>query len=539
MPVYPGKTVCQGIAIGKIRVIQKNQGILNIISSRDCEAELMRFENAIEEAKLQVRDLFHKAVGEVGKEEAAIFDMHILLMEDEDYITKITDMIRQENVTAEYAVSQAGEYFVSVFDNMQDEYLRERAADIKDVSERIINVLTGRKEEIFTSDQPVIIVAEDLTPSDTIQMDKSKILAFVTVHGSSNSHAAILARTLNIPAIFGVELSLEGLENRPAAVDGVEGRFYLEPDGAVIRELSEKQRLYQDKKANYRQLVGKETITPDGRKLHLYANIGNITDIQEAVKNDAEGIGLFRSEFLYMEKDHYPTEEEQFEAYKEVLTRMAGKRVIIRTMDIGADKQVGYFNLKNEDNPALGYRAIRICLDRKDIFKTQLRALLRAGIYGKLSIMYPMIISLSEVHEIKKIICEVKEELDNESLLYDKNTEQGIMIETPAAAIISDLLAKEVDFFSIGTNDLTQYTLAIDRQNPELENIYDPHHEAILRLIETVIKNAHHEGIWVGICGELGADISLTGRFVEMGIDELSVSPGMVLPVRDAVLHLS
>ena len=477
--------------------------------------------------------LYEKALVEVGEANAAIFEIHQMMLQDEDYLDAIRNMIRTQNVNAEYATANTGDHFSQMFASMEDDYMRARAADVKDISERLIRVLAGIEEKELEGNEPVIIIAEDLAPSETVQLDKSKVLAFVTRLGSSNSHTAILARTMNIPALIGVEID-PAWDGMMGAVDGAKATIYLEPDEDTLTLIAEKKLRQDAYKKMLLELKGKETVTPDGRKINLYANIGNIGDAGAALYNDAEGIGLFRSEFLYLEKDHYPTEEEQFQAYKAVAETMAGKKVIIRTLDIGADKQVDYFEMEKEENPAMGYRAIRICLDRTQIFKTQLRALFRASAYGNISIMYPMIISVQEVQEIKQIVSEVKQELTHQGIAFS-DVEQGIMIETPAAAIISDLLAKEVDFFSIGTNDLTQYTLAIDRQNPKLDSIYDPHHEAVLRLIEMVTRNGHQEGIWVGICGELAADTTLTERFIEMGIDELSVSPTFLLGVRKAV----
>jgi len=533
MKSFTGKTVFDGVAVGKIVFYGKKEEVVKRERIDDIEAEIKRLEEALNTSVAQLEKLYEKALVEVGEANAAIFEIHQMMLQDEDYLDAIRNMIRTQNVNAEYATANTGDHFSQMFASMEDDYMRARAADVKDISERLIRVLAGIEEKELEGNEPVIIIAEDLAPSETVQLDKSKVLAFVTRLGSSNSHTAILARTMNIPALIGVEID-PAWDGMMGAVDGAKATIYLEPDEDTLTLIAEKKLRQDAYKKMLLELKGKETVTPDGRKINLYANIGNIGDAGAALYNDAEGIGLFRSEFLYLEKDHYPTEEEQFQAYKAVAETMAGKKVIIRTLDIGADKQVDYFEMEKEENPAMGYRAIRICLDRTQIFKTQLRALFRASAYGNISIMYPMIISVQEVQEIKQIVSEVKQELTHQGIAFS-DVEQGIMIETPAAAIISDLLAKEVDFFSIGTNDLTQYTLAIDRQNPKLDSIYNPHHEAVLRLIEMVTRNGHQEGIWVGICGELAADTTLTERFIEMGIDELSVSPTFLLGVRKAV----
>ena len=533
MKSFTGKTVFDGVAVGKIVFYGKKEEVVKRERIDDIEAEIKRLEEALNTSVAQLEKLYEKALVEVGEANAAIFEIHQMMLQDEDYLDAIRNMIRTQNVNAEYATANTGDHFSQMFASMEDDYMRARAADVKDISERLIRVLAGIEEKELEGNEPVIIIAEDLAPSETVQLDKSKVLAFVTRLGSSNSHTAILARTMNIPALIGVEID-PAWDGMMGAVDGAKATIYLEPDEDTLTLIAQKKLRQDAYKKMLLELKGKETVTPDGRKINLYANIGNIGDAGAALYNDAEGIGLFRSEFLYLEKDHYPTEEEQFQAYKAVAETMAGKKVIIRTLDIGADKQVDYFEMEKEENPAMGYRAIRICLDRTQIFKTQLRALFRASAYGNISIMYPMIISVQEVQEIKQIVSEVKQELTHQGIAFS-DVEQGIMIETPAAAIISDLLAKEVDFFSIGTNDLTQYTLAIDRQNPKLDSIYDPHHEAVLRLIEMVTRNGHQEGIWVGICGELAADTTLTERFIEMGIDELSVSPTFLLGVRKAV----
>lgn len=533
MKSFTGKTVFDGVAVGKILFYGKKEEVVKREKVEDTDAEISRLEEAVKDSTDQLGMLYEKALKEVGEANAAIFEIHQMMLQDEDFLDAIRNMIRTQNVNAEYATASTGDHFSQMFASMEDEYMRARAADVKDISERLIRVLAGVEEKEIEGEEQVIIIAEDLAPSETVQLDKSKVLAFVTRLGSSNSHTAILARTMNIPALIGVEIDPEW-DGKMGAVDGAKATLYLEPDESTLEMIAQKKRRQDEYKKMLLELKGKETVAPDGRKINLYANIGNIGDAGSALYNDAEGIGLFRSEFLYLEKDHYPTEEEQFQAYKAVAETMAGKKVIIRTLDIGADKQVDYFEMEKEENPAMGYRAIRICLDRTQIFKTQLRALFRASAYGNISIMYPMIISVQEVQQIKQIVNEVTLELSQQGIAF-KKVEQGIMIETPAAAMISDLLAKEVDFFSIGTNDLTQYTLAIDRQNPKLDAIYDPHHEAVLRLIELVVRNGHKEGIWVGICGELAADTALTERFLEMGIDELSVSPTFILGVRKAV----
>lgn len=533
MEKYNGKSIFKGIAIGKILFYSKNQQQVKREKVEDCEAEIARFEKAKETAIAQLNALHDKAMLEVGEDNAMIFEVHAMMLEDEDYNDSIYNIIRSEGVNAEFAVATTGDNFSVMFAEMDDEYFKARAVDIKDISERVINALYGRLEGDAIGDEPVIVVAEDLAPSETVQMDKSKLLAFVTRLGSSNSHTAILARTMNIPALIGVEIS-EDWNGKLAIVDGKTGVLIVDPDEDTIREYEAEKQKDDDAKALLQELKGKTDETIDGHAIKLYANIGSVADVAAVLANDAAGIGLFRSEFLYLEKNDYPTEEEQFQVYKTVAQNMAGKKVVIRTLDIGADKQVDYFQMDKEENPAMGYRAIRICLDRVEVFKTQLRALYRASAFGTIAIMFPMIISVKEVVEIKKICEEVIAELDADGIKYGE-VELGIMIETPAAVMISDLLAKEVDFFSIGTNDLTQYTLAIDRQNPKLDNIYDSHHEAVLRMIQMVIDNGHKENCWVGICGELGADTSLTEQFVKMGIDELSVSPTFVLPIRKII----
>ena len=541
--VLKGKSVFGGIAIGKIAVYKKKENTVKRNRVEDTAAEVLRFEQAKEQAKQELSVLYDKALKEVGEVNAAIFEVHQMMLDDLDYVESITNMICAQEVNAEFAVASTGDNFAEMFSAMDDAYMRERAADVKDISNRVIAVLQGKGEGGFTNEDAVIILADDLAPSETVQLDKSKVLSFVTRHGSTNSHTAILARTMNIPALVGVDFSEElgcdmlSAEGALGIVDGFKGIIYINPEEEVLEEYKKLQEEQERKYRLLQELKGKETITLDGKKVHLYANIGSVSDVLNARSNDAEGIGLFRSEFLYLENSNYPTEEEQFNAYKAVAENMGGRKVIIRTLDIGADKQVDYFNLEKEENPAMGYRAIRICLDRTEIFKTQLRAIYRAGYYGNIAIMFPMIISVQEVQQIKTLITEVKSELQAENIPY-KDCELGIMIEVPAAVMISDLLAKEVDFFSIGTNDLTQYTLAIDRQNPKLDDIYDAHHEAIIRMIQMVVDNGHKEGCWVGICGELGADITMTERFVKMGVDELSVSPSMILPIREKIRNM-
>ena len=538
MEQYQGKSVFGGVAIGRIHVFSKGQQQVKRIKVQDTEAEKKRYREAVQTAITELQGLYDKALKEVGEANAAIFEMHQMMLEDEDFTESVENIIDSQSVNAEYAVASTGDNFAQMFASMDDEYMRGRAADVKDISERLVSVLNGASRQQMDADEPVIVMAVDLAPSETVQMDKDKVLSFVTTQGSVNSHTAILARTMSIPALIGVDMPLDAeLEGKFAIVDGDNGTVYIDPSEDVLAQMQEKKEQAEEKKQLLQQLKGKETITKDGKKIKLYANIGNSKDLAMVLQNDAEGIGLFRSEFLYLEKEDYPTENEQFMVYKMVAETMAGKQVIIRTLDIGADKQCDYFNMDPEDNPALGYRAIRICLTRPEVFKTQLRALYRASAFGNISIMYPMITSVWEVKQIKKIVEEVKEELRAQNIEFGE-VAQGIMIETPAAVMISRELAKEVDFFSIGTNDLTQYTLAIDRQNAKLDNIYDSHHEAVLRMIQMVVDNAHKEGIWAGICGELGADTTLTERFVEMGLDELSVSPTFVLPVRKIVREM-
>ena len=535
MKTYQGKSVFGGIAIGKIRVFQKGQQQVKRVKIQDTEAEKKRYQEAVETAKKELQGLYEKALKEVGEANAAIFEVHQMMLEDDDFAESVENIIESQQVNAEYAVASTGDNFAQMFAAMDDEYMQGRAADVKDISERLVSILSGGSRDSVNADEPVIVLAIDLAPSETVQMDKEKVLSFVTMQGSVNSHTAILARTMSIPALIGVDMTLDAsLDGKMAVVDGDSGVIYIEPDEETMAVMEKKQREAEEKKALLLQLKGKDSVTLDGTKIKLYANIGNSKDLAMVLQNDADGIGLFRSEFLYLEKEDYPTENEQFMIYKMVAETMAGKQVIIRTLDIGADKQCDYFQMDKEENPALGYRAIRICLTRPEIFKTQLRALFRASAYGNIAIMYPMITSVWEVKKIKEIVEEVKEELRAQNIEFG-NVAQGVMIETPAAVMISRELAKEVDFFSIGTNDLTQYTLAIDRQNPKLDEFYDAHHPAVLEMIHMVIENAHAEGIWAGICGELGADLSLTETFLEMGVDELSVSPGRVLPIRKII----
>ena len=538
MQVYSGKSVFRGIAIGKISVYRKNEQQVKRVRTEDTKGELARYEAAKAAAIEQLQELYQKALKEVGEANAAIFEIHQMMLDDGDYNESVENIIETQKVNAEYAVAVTGDNFAQMFRAMDDDYMRERAADVKDISERVLSILNGGQKGKVVTDEPVIIVADDLAPSETVQLEKDMVLSFVTVHGSVNSHTAILARTMAIPALIGTEeLPLDDtVDGKLAVVDGLNGKIYVEPDAQTLEEMKKRRQAELEKKELLQLLKGKDNVTLDGKKIMLYANIGNIKDLATVIQNDAGGIGLFRSEFIYLEKDNYPMEEEQFSIYKTAVETMAGKRVIIRTLDIGADKQCEYFGMDKEENPALGYRAIRICLTRPEIFKTQLRALFRASAYGNLAIMYPMITSLWEVKRIKEIVEEVKAELTAEQLEFG-NPQQGIMIETPAAVMMSGELAKEVDFFSIGTNDLTQYTLAIDRQNPKLDKFYDAHHPAVLSMIRMTVENAHKAGIWAGICGELGADTSLTKEFLAMGVDELSVSPGSILPIRKIILE--
>lgn len=538
MQRYQGKGVFGGIAIGKIHIYAKGEQQVKRYKITDIQAEIKRFQDAGQEAVEQLKVLHEKAVKEVGKTNAAIFEIHQMMLMDDDYLESVENIISTQQVNAEYAVAVTSDNFAAMFAAMEDEYMRGRAADVKDISERVLAILMGRDKSAVTTREPVIIVADDLAPSETVQLDKDKVLSFVTVHGSANSHTAILARTMSIPALIGTPIPLDAsIDGHLAVVDGNSGCIYVDPDEEILRSMEEKLSREKEKKELLKTLKGKESITLDGRKVSLYANVGSLADLSRALENDAEGIGLFRSEFLYLEKENYPTEEEQFAVYRAAAEIMAGKKVIIRTLDIGADKQADYFMLPKEENPAMGCRAIRICLTRPEVFKTQLRALFRASTYGKISIMYPMITSVKEVRQIKAVVEEVKKELTLEGIPFGE-VEQGIMIETPAAAVTSDLLAKEVDFFSIGTNDLTQYLLAIDRQNETLEQFFDAHHPAVLRMIAMTVENAHKAGIWCGICGELAADLGLTTQFLAMGVDELSVSPGSVLGLRKVVREI-
>lgn len=538
MQCFQGKSVYKGIVMGPVAVLKKNDYQVKRARIEDPEAEVKRVEEAVEVSKKQLGRLYDKAVREVGEASAAIFEVHQMMLEDEDYLESMENMIRTELVNAEYAAAATGDNFAEMFAAMDDEYMKARSADVKDISERLVRNLSGEGDNDLSSMEPSIIVADDLSPSETVQMDKEKILAFVTVHGSTNSHTAILARMMNIPALIGVPMDLNGLKTgMTAVVDGFSGQVIFEPEEDVQKETEKRMQEEAEKQKLLEELKGKENVTPDGRKINIYANIGSVGDLGYVMENDAGGIGLFRSEFLYLGRNDFPTEEEQFQAYKQAVQTMAGKKVIIRTLDIGADKQVEYFNLGKEENPALGYRAIRICLKQPEIFKAQLRALFRAAVYGNLSVMYPMITSTEEVEKIYAIVAEVEEELKAQEVQY-KIPEQGIMIETPAAVMISDRLAEMVDFFSIGTNDLTQYTLAIDRQNEQLDDFYNPHHEAVLRMIRMVVENAHKCGKWAGICGELGADLTLTEQFVRMRVDELSVAPSMILKLRKVVREM-
>lgn len=538
MQYFQGKSVYKGIVMGPVAVLKKNDYQVKRARIEDSEAEVKRVKEAVEVSKKQLGRLYDKAVREVGEASAAIFEVHQMMLEDEDYLESMENMIRIELVNAEYAAAATGDNFAEMFAAMDDEYMKARSADVKDISERLVRNLSGEGDNDLSSMEPSIIVADDLSPSETVQMDKEKILAFVTVHGSTNSHTAILARMMNIPALIGVPMDLNGLKTgMTAVVDGFSGQVIFEPEEDVQKETEKRMQEEAEKQKLLEELKGKENVTPDGRKINIYANIGSVGDLGYVMENDAGGIGLFRSEFLYLGRNDFPTEEEQFQAYKQAVQTMAGKKVIIRTLDIGADKQVDYFNLGKEENPALGYRAIRICLKQPEIFKAQLRALFRAAVYGNLSVMYPMITSTEEVEKIYAIVAEVEEELKKQEVQY-KIPEQGIMIETPAAVMISDRLAEMVDFFSIGTNDLTQYTLAIDRQNEQLDDFYNPHHEAVLRMIRMVVENAHKCGKWAGICGELGADLTLTEQFVRMGVDELSVAPSMILKLRKIVREM-
>lgn len=536
MITISGKSVFGGVSIGKLLFYQRNNKVIKRTHIDDVDAEWKRFQEAKDTAVDQLKGLYEKALADVGEANAMIFEIHQMMLEDLDYLESIENIIRTQEVNAEYAVATTSDNFAQMFAAMDDAYMQGRAADVKDVSERVLDILSGADMGLKEMTEPCIIAADDLAPSETVQLDKSKVLGFATQYGSSNSHTAILARTMNIPAIIGMgEDLLKEYSGRDAIIDGFTGTLYIDPDEETMKAMHEKRENDLEQKALLEQLKGKENITKSGQKINVYANIGNVSDLGAVLKNDAGGIGLFRSEFLYLENTDFPTEEQQFSVYKQVAESMAGKKVIIRTLDIGADKQVDYFGLDKEENPALGYRAIRICLTRPEIFKTQLRALYRAAMFGNISIMFPMIISVGEVLKIKEIIAEVKEELKNEGIPYKEDVELGIMIETPASVMVSRELAKEVDFFSVGTNDLTQYTLAIDRQNSKLDEFYDPHHPAVLAMIKMAAENAHAEGAWIGICGELGADLELTEEFLKMGLDELSVSPSMVLPLRKRI----
>ena len=536
MITIKGKSVFGGVSIGKIMFYKRNEKVIKRTHVDDVDAEWKRFCDAKDTAVSQLKELYDKAIEDVGEANAMIFEIHQMMLEDLDYLESIENIIRTQEVNAEFAVATTADNFAQMFAAMDDAYMQGRAADVKDVSERVLDILCGVSGGMKEMTEPCIIAADDLAPSETVQLDKSKVLGFATMYGSSNSHTAILARTMNIPAVIGLgEDLLTKYDGKMAVIDGFTGMLYIDPDEETMKVMEEKRAKDQEQKALLEQLKGKENVTKSGQKINVYANIGNVSDVGAVLKNDAGGIGLFRSEFLYLENSDFPTEEQQFAVYKQVAENMAGKKVIIRTLDIGADKQVDYFGLDKEENPALGYRAIRICLTRKEIFKTQLRALYRAAMFGNISIMFPMIISVAEVHEIKAIIAEVKEELKNEGITFKDDLELGHMIETPASDMISRELAKEVDFFSVGTNDLTQYTLAIDRQNAKLDKFYDPHHPAVLAMIKMAADNAHAEGAWIGICGELGADLELTEEFLKMGLDELSVSPAMVLPLRKRI----
>jgi phosphoenolpyruvate-protein phosphotransferase len=537
MQTYKGKSVFSGIAIGRIYVYEKGEQQVRRTKVDDIQKEKNRYQKASETAMEQLKQLYEKALNEVGEENAAVFEVHQMMLEDDDFVESVESIIETQGVNAEYAVAVTGDNFSQMFAAMDDDYMRGRAADVKDISERLITVLSGGVSGGIQSEEPVIVLADDLAPSETVQMDKDKVLSFVTVHGSVNSHTAILARTMGIPALIGTDIPLgESVDGKMAVVDGSKGCIYVEPDQETMEQMQARKQDEEEQKELLQQLKGRDNVTLDGQKVMLYANIGNIKDLATVIQNDAGGIGLFRSEFIYLESEDFPSEEEQFQIYRKVAETMAGKRVIIRTLDIGADKKCDYFEMEEEENPALGCRAIRICLTRPEIFKTQLRALLRASAYGNIAIMYPMITSLWEIRKIKEIVAEVKHELAAQGIEYGDPL-QGVMIETPAAVIISEALAKEVDFFSIGTNDLTQYTLAIDRQNPKLDDFYDSHHPAILEMIRMVAENAHKAGIWAGICGELGADLELTKEFLAMGVDELSVSPGRILPIRKIILE--
>ena len=536
MEKYSGKSVFSGIAIGKIRIFKKGRQKIKNIKADDPKKEIARFNEAKSKAIDALQELYEKALKEAGEQSAAILQIHQIMLNDVDYTNSVEGIITNQNVTAEFAVAITRDYFFEMFSSMSDEYMKARAADVKDISERVIRILCNDHSKPTDSKVPSIIIADDLSPSETVQLDKDLVLAFVTIHGSSNSHTAILAKTMNIPAITCVNMPLDiSLNGRMAVVDGYNGTIYIDPDSTFVKEMQLKQEKELCKRKHLLELKGKDTVTLDGKKIMLYANIENTVNLSSVIDNDANGVGLFRSEFIYLEKNSFPTEEEQFQIYKTAAETLNGKRVVVRTLDIGADKKADYFNLEKEENPAMGLRAIRICLTNQEIFRTQLHALYRASAFGQIAIMYPLITSVDEVLEIKKISKEVKKELDEQKIPYSQNVEEGIMIETPAAALISDKLAKEVDFFSIGTNDLSQYAMAIDRQNSKTDRFYDPHHLAVLRMIKIVVDNAHKNGIRAGICGELGSDLSLTKTFLKIGVDELSVSPSMILPLRDKI----
>ena len=537
MKIYEGKSVFYGIAIGKIRLLKKEKRNVVRTHIEDVEGEIARKNKAVSETDAQLKNLYEKALQEVGEVGAAIFEVHQVMLQDPDFQEAIENLIRTQEVNTEYAVATTSDNFANMFEMMDDDYMKARAADVRDISERLITVLSEETVDLSSGEESEIIVAEDLTPSETVQMDKSKVRSFVTRLGSANSHTAILARTMNIPALIGIDYE-EEINGKTAVVDGFQGILIVDPDSETLLSYVKKEEEERSKQELLLTLKGKETVTKSGKAIQLYANIGGLSDLQYVLQNDAAGIGLFRSEFLYLEKPDYPTEEEQFQVYKSVAQTMAGKKVIIRTLDIGADKQIDYFELKKEENPAMGFRAIRICLKRPEIFKTQLRALYRASVYGNMAIMFPMITSVWEIRKIKEIVEEVKAELRKEDIPYHE-MDLGVMIETPAAVMVSEELAKEVQFFSIGTNDLTQYTLAVDRQNGELDDFYDAHHPAVLKMIQMVIENGHKQNIWVGICGELGADLTLTDTFLDMGIDELSVSPSRILPIRKKIRDYS
>lgn len=539
MVILQGKSVFGGVAIGKIQFFKRNEIQIKRRHVDDPEAEIRRFRTAKEKALSELQQLYDKALTDVGEANAMIFEAHQLMLEDPDYNDSVENIINTQKVNAEYAIGVTSDNYAAIFEAMDDAYMQGRAADVKDVSNRLLSQFAKKQNASFKMTEQVIIAADDLAPSETVQLDKDKVLAFITVEGSANSHTAILARTMNIPAVIGIGDTLTPkYDGRLAIVDGQEGKIYIDPDEEILVAMRKKQAVEQEQRELLETLKGKENVTRSGQKINLYANIASVSDVGAALRNDAGGIGLFRSEFLYLENETYPTEEQQFAAYRQVAEMMAGKRVIIRTLDIGADKQVGYFNLEKEDNPAMGLRAIRICLTRPELFKTQLRAIFRASAYGQIAIMFPMIISVSEVRRIKEIMDEVKTGLRADGIAFSDQIETGIMIETPAAVMISRELAKEVDFFSVGTNDLTQYTLAIDRQNRNLDSFYDSHHPAVLSMIQMAAENAHAEGKWIGICGELAADLSLTERFLQMNIDELSVAPGMILPLRKKIREL-